>query len=352
MLIMFRLRNDRATICIRHRPYEHNADYTVVIAEEFPRAVAKTFSRHINSLFPSLLSTPANKLTAIPTSVLLIGGTTEGHKQVFQWMLRCCEGRGIIEFPYSSYEAFWSYACALNAAYILQIQYLCDNLMDRLQKVSGKQVHSEDIRKVYQVLPGKEHDGNLVKVLVVNSIADAIFEKRLQARKLIEEVRQEIPEFDEAVERRIERLKDKARAAEEQKRGKKSNKSHSNRKAQLQADKQEKGDVSQKFLQKQAQETREEATSNDGSIISTEGKEGSTNTSVSSERPRSSRYEQHKEPVLDESVADVNNPPALPLRTLPKPETHQQSSETKTKEPRVVRKGKHGKAGWAKFDLQ
>jgi hypothetical protein len=74
---------------------------SVLLYPRFPKAVATTFSGKWRAQFqPVVALASLEQLRQMSnTTVTVVGGDPEAFKAILQWMLSCCDGKGIEEFP-------------------------------------------------------------------------------------------------------------------------------------------------------------------------------------------------------------------------------------------------------------
>ena len=177
---------------IRYRPHD-NPD-SIILAEAFPRKVAMAFSGLCQKMFPSLQATSFKDLCKPRENAIIIeGGSIQYHREVLEWMLSCCEGSGIRPFKFIADKPFWNYANALASAQSLQIAVLEKELSIRLCGIAGKQVHSDDVREIYTLLPC----GHPIRSMAADSIGAALQQHRLLARGAYEVLKSKFPKFNE-----------------------------------------------------------------------------------------------------------------------------------------------------------
>jgi hypothetical protein len=89
----------------------------MVLYKFFPKNVATAFSDVLNKVFPPLNQTPAANLhRGSSGSFMIIGGRLKAHREVPEWMLSCCSGKGVQKFRFILTYAFYKYALTNSAA--------------------------------------------------------------------------------------------------------------------------------------------------------------------------------------------------------------------------------------------
>jgi hypothetical protein len=177
-----------------------------ILQDAFPRNVATAFSSVISRAFPPLNLTRVVDLRKVGSkSFLIVGGHRDSHRAVLGWMLNCCTGKGVQPFPFFSERSYFNNAMAYLSASQLEIAYLQNYLMERLNRIAAKQVHSEDVEVIYSTIEGPAP----LKDWVCESIGKAIWEKRLIARPVYEDLRRKpgFEEFKAGVGEVIDRLR-------------------------------------------------------------------------------------------------------------------------------------------------
>lgn len=106
-------------------------------------------------------------------TVTIYGGVKHAHLVVFRWMLACCKDTGVAKIDWLP---FAKYIRILEAAEILHVEPVQDDMWGRMHRIAQKQVHVDDVRMVYL----NYHKSSPVRQLVIRSIGDAVFERRLR----------------------------------------------------------------------------------------------------------------------------------------------------------------------------
>ncbi|KKY24786.1 hypothetical protein UCRPC4_g02316 [Phaeomoniella chlamydospora] len=183
------------TTSITYRPYDEVE--TQVLYDNFPRNVLITFSKLFQAQFPPVRQVSVTDMTKpMAQTAVIVGGRIEAYREIFTWMLECCQGRGLQDFPRVQREMYWRYATVVEASQILQIDILLYEITERLTAIGRAQVHSEDVRKVFLTLP----KGNIVRNLIIESIGNAILERRLKAWTVYNTVQEEFPDFEHGLD--------------------------------------------------------------------------------------------------------------------------------------------------------
>ncbi|EXJ78422.1 hypothetical protein A1O1_08822 [Capronia coronata CBS 617.96] len=182
----------------------------LILCEAFPKGVAMTFSTNWKIDFP-----PVNKMSVAELqkpakkSVTIVGGRFNIHKDIIGWMLSCCDGRGMQQFPQPKRKTFTYLYHARTCAAIIGCEYLGQEVTRSMQRIANAQIHSEDVRALYLLDPP---DAEMKKFLAEH-VAVRIWEKRLKAKGAYATLREELPEFNKAIDEILD-AKKAARQAE------------------------------------------------------------------------------------------------------------------------------------------
>lgn len=184
------------TIVIQYKPAPTSEPQ--ILDSNFPKGVAKAFSTKWSALLPQVnrvLAADVNK--AHPTVFTITGGSKASHLFVLNWMRACCAGNGVRPIPQFAPEdkPFSQYFFLKESATLIGCTYLETKLGNRMQAISAKQVHSEDVRVLYKDLPA-DHD--MIKFLAEH-VAMLLWNRDLKARPAYETLRKEIPAFNDDI---------------------------------------------------------------------------------------------------------------------------------------------------------
>lgn len=183
-----------------------------VLFENFPKAVATTFSTEWRDQFSTLpkrkLSGPV--LAPLKKSLTIKGGNFNTYRQILHWMLSCCDGYGIRPCPDPAVRRF-------TTAYLIRMcanHIGCDHLVkvttDRMQYTANAQIHSEDVRALWLMTPADA----AMKQFLVDHVATRFWLKSLRGKSTYWTLREEIPEFNNEIK---EALNVKATASKAEK---------------------------------------------------------------------------------------------------------------------------------------
>jgi len=172
-----------------------------------PKNVATTFANKWKDEFPAINKTNVADLqkTSGKTSVTVIGGNVVIHKHIIKWMMSCCEGKGIRPFANPAFKAFTYLYFARACATIIGCDYLVNNISKRMDSLSKGQIHSEDVRALYLMNPP---DTEMQEVLVEH-VAIHFWEKTLKAKSAYRTLREEVPEFNKAIDEILDAKREK-----------------------------------------------------------------------------------------------------------------------------------------------
>jgi hypothetical protein len=173
--------------------------YQQVLLEDYPKQVGVAFSKLFSDHFPSLNKVNLTNLAKLPSNqVLVVGGKPDVHKVILRWIVSCCQGKGLQEFPTYDVERFTKYCMIRENAEILGVTYLIQAMEKRMNEIANVQVHSKDIRALYELL-GREHP--LVKE-IVSKTATLMTNgpKKMKAYNAYVALAQEFKEFGEDIE--------------------------------------------------------------------------------------------------------------------------------------------------------
>ncbi|KIV83774.1 hypothetical protein PV11_05769 [Exophiala sideris] len=163
-----------------------------------PKNVAITFADKWRDEFPAINKIKASDLQkfAGKKSATIVGGNVVIHKHIINWMLSCCDGKGIRPFANPAFKAFTYLYFARACATIIGCDYLVTNITKRMDSMVKGQIHSEDVRALYLMNPP---DVEMQRILVEH-IATGFWEKTLKAKGAYRTLREEIPEFNKAID--------------------------------------------------------------------------------------------------------------------------------------------------------
>ncbi|RMZ74898.1 hypothetical protein DV737_g5630, partial [Chaetothyriales sp. CBS 132003] len=178
--------------------YKESPDSTAqVIVSGFPKRVATTFSTRWAKEFPDVKKMRVGAIGPCKTSIIVTGGDKQIWCKILSWMLSCCDRSGLKPFeaispsdrPYSKYYVIRGYA------QVIGCNFLMAQIQNRMDKIESRQIHSEDVRSLYLMLP--EDNEELQKL--ARHVAMHIFNGTLKSKTSYLTVREEIKAFDKHV---------------------------------------------------------------------------------------------------------------------------------------------------------
>ncbi|PGG96113.1 hypothetical protein GX51_07978 [Blastomyces parvus] len=164
----------------------------VPIYDTYPLWLATHFSDYMRDCFPAKHEpSVARKGCNGTDTVIVYGGVAQAHLVIFRWMLACCKGprsgrTKIDRLPFAKY------ARILEAAEILDVYPVQDDMWTRMNRMADKQIYIDDVRMVYANFPKSAS----VRMLVIRSIGDALFERRLRNFRAYKEFKAECAEYE------------------------------------------------------------------------------------------------------------------------------------------------------------
>ncbi|KAK4937499.1 hypothetical protein LTR10_021870 [Elasticomyces elasticus] len=192
------------TITVWYRENENTESR--ILCESMPKNVAITFATKWKDEFPAVnkINTGDLKRSAGKKSVTIVGGNVVIHKHIINWMLSCCEGKGIRPFANPAFKAFAYLYLAHACAGIIGCDYLVNDITKRMDSLSKGQIHSEDVRMLYLMNPA---DVEMQKFLV-DHVATRFWGKTLKAKGAYRTLREEIPGFNKAIDEILDAKKE------------------------------------------------------------------------------------------------------------------------------------------------
>ena len=184
---------DGPTICVQYKPTPTSVPE--ILDQVFPRGIAKAFSPKFAAHFPQVNQVSIMDLhKAQPTVLTITGGSKDVHKFVLNWMRSCCAGKGLEPIPQIAPQdkPFSQYFFLKESATLIGCVYLESKLDNRMQAISAKQIHSEDVRVLYKDLPA----GHAMLGFLAGHVATLLWNGELKARPAYETLREEVPQFN------------------------------------------------------------------------------------------------------------------------------------------------------------
>lgn len=155
-----------------------------------PKSLAMYFSPVIKDCFPSKHIKHVNREGCDGKNKITVSGVIKpAYVLLFEWMLTSGKEDGrsrVSRLPFAKYARIYE------AAEILQVNYVRDEMLYRMNRIADGQVPAEDVRIVYAAYP-KNH---LVRQIVIRSIGVAILNRTLRHWALYIDIRTDIAEYD------------------------------------------------------------------------------------------------------------------------------------------------------------
>ena len=157
------------------------------------------FSQKWRLLFPFPAGLTSQETSAQhPQAITIVGGEAEYHMQLLDWMLSTTDGGGLKvwpEYPFAE-KPFYKYFHLRRSAQIIGCVFLEDEFHLRMQALSNKRIHSDDVAAVYQEV---DKDSAMAQHLVAH-VASFFVEKGLRhTTGPYWRLREELPGFGHAV---------------------------------------------------------------------------------------------------------------------------------------------------------
>lgn len=184
-----------------------------MLFDGFPKNVATTFSTKWNAEFP-----PINRIkladlqkAAAKKSVMIVGGPVSVHKEVLDWMLASCAGKGLVQAPNTDWRQFSHYHDLRICADMIGCNGLVQAAERQMTRIADNQIHSEDVRAVWSKQPSQPK----MQQFLARHIAHHTLNRTLHAKGTYSTLREEIPELHEAINKIIEEEKAAKKKAKE-----------------------------------------------------------------------------------------------------------------------------------------
>ncbi|OCT46181.1 hypothetical protein CLCR_01258 [Cladophialophora carrionii] len=191
-----------------------------ILLEAFPKNVATTFSTTWKAEFPPLNKMKTDDILKIGSkkSVTVVGGNFKVWKDMLNWMLASCQGRGLEQIKIPNVKPF-TYLFILRAcARVIGCEHLVTEANRHMDRIAAVQIHSEDVRALWFLNPPDEE----VRQFLADHVAIRFWERRLKAYGAYRTLRMEIPEFNRAIDdfcamKKAERAEEKKKLWEQRK---------------------------------------------------------------------------------------------------------------------------------------
>ena len=155
-----------------------------------PKSLAMYFSPVIKDCFPSRHTQHVSRDGCDgQTKVTVSGVVKPAYTMLLEWMLSSGKEDGRSRVPRLP---FAKYARLYEVAELLQVHYVRDEMLYRMNRIAVGQVPADDVRMVYAAYP-KNH---FVRQIVIRSIGDAVLSRTLRHWALYLDIRTDIPAYD------------------------------------------------------------------------------------------------------------------------------------------------------------
>ncbi|KPI37383.1 uncharacterized protein AB675_10276 [Cyphellophora attinorum] len=142
--------------------------------------LCETFAEPVlNHFAPNLLPTayikPTTETTGVPARLYtIVGGNMQAHASIIQWMIDCCMGNGIIDWPrYEFHDTpFTKYYLLRESTQILGCTFLETEFQNRMQNLANKSLHTSDIEAVYSLVGRGSEMADYLVEHVANALLD------------------------------------------------------------------------------------------------------------------------------------------------------------------------------------
>ncbi|KAI2082711.1 hypothetical protein LOZ36_005828 [Ophidiomyces ophidiicola] len=168
-------------------------DTPTVIFNAIPKAVVTQFSSFLGDCFPSCDKVHVSRKGCDgKTYTTIFGGVKPAFVCIFQWMLSSCKNQ---TFQNIDRFEFAKYARLYEAAVLLGISRIENEMVFRMELLAKGQVPIQDVKIIYANFP-KEC---LPRQIVIRSIGDALFERRLRRCALYKDFKLQCAEYDKDI---------------------------------------------------------------------------------------------------------------------------------------------------------
>jgi hypothetical protein len=135
-------------------------------------------------------------------TIVVTGVNAGAYLSVFEWIYACADVKKVIAFPNFPDLVYYRAIYVEKAAKILGIAELVEGMRKRMASIARKQVHTDDVNKIYRDPACADY-----KEAVTQSIARAIFEKRVAMEGQVNRLRREMPHVNDDIKYELECLK-------------------------------------------------------------------------------------------------------------------------------------------------
>ncbi|KIW14696.1 hypothetical protein PV08_07480 [Exophiala spinifera] len=169
-----------------------------LLRDAFPKKLAVSFSKKWRDEIPPVNKVKTQDLKQFPTkkTVIIVGGNMVIHKHMLNWMVSCCDGKGLKAFSNPRFKAFAFLYYAQSCAAIIGCEYLESNISKRMETLAANQIHSEDVRMLWLASPP---DAEMQRFLAEH-VALRFWAGTLKAKGSYRTLREEVPSFNKAID--------------------------------------------------------------------------------------------------------------------------------------------------------
>lgn len=147
----------------------------------------------LRACFPSPSQQHASRLGSDGETVATVyGGAKPAFITIFEWMLKSCEGTGLSRIEFVN---FAKYAHIFEAATILGTSIVRNDMLTRMNRMADKQIRIDDVKAIYKDFA----KGSVPRQIVIRSIGDAVFDRRIIDWKPYKNFRIECHAYDDDI---------------------------------------------------------------------------------------------------------------------------------------------------------
>lgn len=170
-----------------------------VLIENLPVDVASTFSTvwrdELAAIQQQRKVSSGSAHAPVKTSLTIHGGSFSTYKMMVNWMLSCCRGNGIRQWPVVSVGRFTNAYLIRMCSNHIGCDYLVEVATEYMQHLANTQIHSEDCRALWLMTPPDPE----MKQFLVQHVASRFWLKTIRGKASYWTLREEIPDLDKAV---------------------------------------------------------------------------------------------------------------------------------------------------------
>lgn len=131
----------------------------------------------------------------LKTSLTIHGGSFSTYKMMVNWMLSCCRGDGMRQWPIVTVGRFTNAYLIRMCSNHIGCDYLVEVTTAYMQHLANTQIHSEDCRALWLMTPPDPE----MKQFLVQHVASRFWLKTIRGKASYWTLREEIPDLDKAV---------------------------------------------------------------------------------------------------------------------------------------------------------